>query len=67
MDLNYLNQEIYHLSSSYKGIDESNLYKTDMEISKSKIKPKEEEPSKNELHGFSLLSYISKKTISNGK
>ena len=60
VNLNYLNQEIHHLSSTYNTIDESNLYKTGMEVAKSKIKLKGEEPLKNELIDF--LNSIVKKT-----
>ena len=61
VNLNYLNQEIHHMSSEYQEVDESNLYQTGIEVAESRMKVKTEEPLKSELLDF-LNSIVSKKS-----
>ena len=50
--VNYMKQEINILSSKYKKIDESNLYKTKIDIEEKKIQLSKTEPLVNEIIDF---------------
>ena len=60
VNLNYLTQEIEILSSKFGEIDESNLYRPPIDISKQKISLKGEEPLKRELVDF-LVAILEKR------
>jgi len=52
ISINYLKQEIDIMNSSFGEVDESNLYRTPLEINKEKLKVKGKEPLENELVDF---------------